>query len=186
MKPSRDDEPRGTPDLAGLIQSLSQSIDDRLDGGDRAALRRSDPGRPPPAFWRLLDAVIEPRWPLPGDPAARDRAERAWAVVLNTLAIGQGLHRSDAWLGKSLLTAGLSELRLTRLLEATGDALHDEVRVVARYLAARGQPASWVELASLVLYPRGERADEVRRNIARSYFAAERRASQSNDQEPAR
>jgi hypothetical protein len=73
-----------------------------------------------------------------------------------------------------LLSAGVSELRLVRFLRAGPDRLEDEVRGVISQIASKGEPLHPVDLCRLILSAGRDDEDEVRRDIARSYFAQER------------
>ena len=66
--------------------------------------------------------------------------------------------------------AQVSELRLNRLLRASGEALFDEVRRITRQLVSRGAAVDATDLARLILSD--GRSDElsVRQRIANDYY----------------
>jgi CRISPR type I-E-associated protein CasB/Cse2 len=143
----------------------------QVSPGDVAALRRLEANDPStPAFWKVISSIIAPHLELPNGGPALDRAERQWAVILNATAHLGGLHNPARPLGAALAAAGLSELRLSRLLRASGDSLPTVVRTTARYLAAKGEPADLGDLAELVTSDGFSSSEQVRRRIARSYY----------------
>jgi CRISPR type I-E-associated protein CasB/Cse2 len=91
-------------------------------------------------------------------------------MVVGALAVTSGLQAPRRSLGAALAEAGLSELRLTRLLRAHAGALPAEVRAVASYLASKAVPFDATDLARLVLSDGGPSEERVRRGIARSYY----------------
>ncbi|MCB9678341.1 MAG: type I-E CRISPR-associated protein Cse2/CasB [Alphaproteobacteria bacterium] len=132
--------------------------------GLRASLRRWRPGTPVPleavAFAVHLEADI-------GAPA-----ERLWPLW-TALALAAELAEQQAdgrALGESLHEAGLSEMRLERLLRATGGTLLGEARRAGRMLAAKNTSVDVVALARLLFNP----TDEPRLRVAQSYYRAER------------
>lgn len=159
----------GERTLNQIVNGLAAAISRSLSPGDVAALRRMAPEDvATPAFWRLAATHLENE--LRGEGPAAEARERRWAVVVAALAVTAGLHAPGRSLGSALAAAGLSELRLTRLLRAHGDALPAEVRSVATYLAAKAVPFDAVDLARIVLSDGGPSEEQVRRGIARSFF----------------
>ncbi len=162
-------EPSEAPSLNRLVGLLARAIARALPPGDVAALRRMAPhDLATPAFWKLAGTVLEGEFRGEG-PGVEGR-ERNWAMVTSALAITSGLHAPGRGLGAALAEAGLSELRLTRLLRAHGDALWAEVRMVAAYLASKAKPFDAADLARLVLSDDGPSEEPVRRRVAKSYF----------------
>ncbi len=166
--------PEGTPaasrdGLASVIGRLAHAVDEVLPPGDVAELRRLAPHDPAsPTFFKLVASVL-PEGTLPRDGARRDEAERHWAVIFSCLATLRGLHRPGRRLGHALADAEISELRVVRLLRARGEALLDATSVIARTLAVRGEAVDFTEIARLLLDE--PHAEQVRRRIARDYFA---------------
>jgi CRISPR system Cascade subunit CasB len=154
--------------LAQLVNRLAHAVSRQLSPGDLAALRRLSPDDlSAPAYWKLLGTVLvdEVRQ---GDAGLQ--RERRWGTILSAMAVTAGLHRPGRSLGAALAEAGYSELRLTRLFRAGGDALPPEVRSAASFLAAKAIPFDAADLAGLVLSDGGPSEDLVRRGIARSYY----------------
>ena len=157
--------------------------------GDLAALRRMDPDEPDTAaFWRLTA-----RYDLHGSP----RVERQWALVLHGIALmtktaaggdaGRSAHVRGMPIGRALFTgdnperttAFYSESRMNRLLTARGPMLRTLLSRMFRMMAAANQGFDWYRMAELILsdgYDE-QRADRIRRNIARDYYWAENRAT---------
>jgi CRISPR type I-E-associated protein CasB/Cse2 len=155
--------------LPSVVGALAHAIEKLLSPGDVAELRRLHPtDLSYPVFWRICAAHLAPVLPL---GAARDEAERRWAVILQALAELRGLHSPGARYGRALASAGIAELRALRMLRASGSALYDSVRTISRYLAATGTPANCSELALLVLSDGRDEAESIRRRIARDYYA---------------
>jgi len=157
--------------------------------GDLAALRRMDPDAPDAAvFWRLL-AHHE----LAGNPAV----EGKWALILHGIALmtntseNRSAHSATTPVGRALYLGGeehrdggfFSETRLNRLLTARGPMMRALLARMFRMVGA-SRPFDWREMAQLILYDgyREDRAENARRNIARAYYAAERRSTQTQSQ----
>lgn len=156
-----------------VVPKLCSAFDSKgFPPGDLARMRRLDPDAPADfVFWRVMTLYAPDEVPGAVD-------ERRWKVVLNALAILQGLHDGNKPLGAALGETGFSELRLSRLLRAEDEALDAEIRAAARYLASKGRHANLVELAMLVLCPEGSQAEAVRRRVARAYFRSTSVASE--------
>ena len=157
--------------------------------GDLAALRRMEPDEPDAAaLWRLTA-----RYELSGSP----EVERKWALVLHGIALmtktagddaaGRSAHVRGMPIGRALFsgdnpertTPFYSETRLNRLLTARGAMLRTLLARMFRMMAAANQGFDWYQMAQLILsdgYDE-ERADRIRRNIARDYYWAENRAN---------
>lgn len=160
--------------LAELIGQLAAELEFASSTGDMAELRRLDTDRPGgPAFWRIVVAQLDAS--IPGDGQGRVEALRRWAVILRTMAQMAGLHDPRTPFGVAAAQAGVSEMRMLKLLRASGGGLFDSVRMVAHQLATAGFAANIADVASLVLSD--GRADEapVRERIAYHYYAQLRR-----------
>ncbi len=135
--------------------------------GPLAELRRMDPKRGAhgtAALHRLLARYV-PDWWLGDDNFVR------WALLVHLLALAApDQHRGGMPLGSALFSAGYSEGRLTRLLEASEDELDVVLPRMVRFLVAKGERLQPYEIARLVLR-RGNDADRL--NIAREYYRAE-------------
>lgn len=166
-------EPGQPQSLSSIVGSLSAWIDsDGISPGDLASLRRLDPKVPPMAFWKLVvdsDGISEHLYRTAGD---EDNRERRWAAVCQALAILRGLRSDQVYLGRALAETGFSELRLERLLRGDEVSIFDSVRLVARFLEAKGQAVEPGQLARLLLEQEPTRAEQLRRHIAQDYFRA--------------
>ncbi len=164
-----DDSTESPGGRRSLVGRLAVALDRQVSPGDLADLRRLRPEDPTsPAFWKLCATYLA-GW-LPHGPG-RDEAERRWAAVLGALAHLRGLHRPDHPLGRALAETGLSELRLLRLLRARDRALFDVARGVVHILAQKAEPADLAQLADVLLDQDGDRAERIRRRIARDFYA---------------
>ena len=164
--------------------------------GDLAELRRMDPDSPDAAaFWRLMAQEDL----LGGGP----NLERKWALILHGIALmtptagGNGNSRSAhdgaVPVGRAMFSGGdsggrasgyYSETRLNRLLTARGPILRTLLGRMFRMLAAANASFNWREMASFILDDgfREDRAELHRYRIAREYYMAERRSTQTDSQ----
>lgn len=154
--------------IARSVHGVARALEEgAIAPGEAADLRRLKPANPAaPAFWRILAHYVAPQF----ERALTEEEERRWAVILNALAYLVRLDAPGQRLGTALREAGLSELRLVRLLRAEGERLEDAVRQTARFLASKGRSANLAELARLVLSDGRKDPERVRRDIARDYF----------------
>lgn len=154
------------PIIAGIARALSSRA---VGSGDLAELRRLDVHAPDkPAFWRIVAAYVDPGRQTAGFSLA---AESAWAIVLSNMArMAPSPHDPRRSVGRALAEAGFHELRLMRLLRTHGHGFSDVVRRACGFLAARGDAVNWVELAALILTTDRDRAEAIRRRIARDYY----------------
>lgn len=165
--------------LAGQVAALPDH-----DRGGFAGLRRMDPDEPDTAaFWRLMA-----REDLLGNPVI----EGKWGLILHGIALmtrtsgddvaGRSPH--DGWIpvGRALYENGYSETRFNRLLTARGEMLRVLLARMFRMLAADQATFDWREMATYILNEGydDEAAERNRRRIAREYYRAERRGSQSS------
>jgi len=155
--------------LRQVVTRIAGAMERELPAGDLAALRRLAPGEPGgAAFWKVLTYFVGEQLPTSGE--ARDQAERRWAAVLCGMATTAGMNRPGRAAGESLAAAGLSEHRFDRLLRASGDRLHDEVRTAARMLASKAESLDWTDLARVILTDGSDGAESARRQLARSFY----------------
>jgi CRISPR system Cascade subunit CasB len=155
--------------LTRTVGALAHFVEHGASPGDVAELRRLLPEEPgSPAFWRLAGTLLAEE--LRGGGPALEAREKAWASIVNALALTAGLHTPARPLGAALAAAGYSELRFTRLLRAHGAALAPEVRGAAAFLAAKAEPFDATDLAQLVLSSGGPSEEAVRRGVARTFF----------------
>ncbi len=165
--------------LAGQVAGLPDH-----DRGGFAGLRRMDPDEPDTAaFWRLMA-----REDLLGIP----EVERKWGLILHGIALmtrtsgddvaSRSAHDGRIPVGRALYDNGYSETRFNRLLTARGDMLRVLLTRMFRMLAADQATFDWREMATYILNEGydDEAAERNRRRIAREYYRAERRGSQSS------
>jgi CRISPR system Cascade subunit CasB len=170
--PTESGQPASAPSLARLIGALALCLS-RMGNGPLAELRRMDPSDPSGgAFWGVLFDLVEPAHNLDAAPG-RDEQERRWAVILRAMA--HLPHQSGARLGDALAESGFSELRFVRLLRSRGPELADAVRQMVAFLASKGAHVDHADTARLVLFQDEPRDEEVRRDLARRYYAQLRR-----------
>lgn len=160
---------RGAPEwIVSPVDAVHHAIE-HMGAGDRAALRKLQPGAVQlPAFWRLSTSILAPL--LDDKGARRGDAEDRWAAILP--AMERTRHAPSRRLGSALAQAGVSEVRVTRLLRAHGPGLADAVRAVVHQLDTAAQAFDHAELAWLVLSDGHRDEDDSRRQIARDYYGA--------------
>ena len=150
-----------------------------LDPGPAAALRRGPQhGAGAAAFWKLLTRY-GPTHELDGT------REEAWAVLIQAMAIltPKGRSSEDAPnvsahdlqmpMGAAVHDAGVSEVRLARLLTAPQQMRRTlTVRLCRRLAAAEQRRFDLKTLANFILFD----ADHAGRRIAREYYRAHAQA----------
>ena len=171
------------------IENTIESIESpEMTTGENASLRRMDPANPnSAAFWKLMSQRGMPR------KAGLEK----WALIMHGIALmahGAGIaHRPQTRVGRALYLGGetqpgergfYSEERLATLLVARGPALHSLLARLFRMLANEGSAFNWREMAWFILNEgyNEEEADKSRIEIARAYYRAERRSSQSSSE----
>lgn len=171
--------------VAEALRALTYDIDHRLDPGDVAALRRGDRGSASPAFWRMVVEHLEPRDLVSAGNQAVDGvnvAERRWTVIMAALARSRGL-RGPATLGAALAMGAVAEMRVLRLLNATGDAIEGQVRSTVHQLERKAILFDPLHLAQLILFDDGpglgSLGDNVRRRIARDFYRTSQREART-------
>lgn len=139
-----------------------------LSNGERAELRRAKPQQPvTPTLWKVLIDLEQHESP----PYVSARTwERQWAALLVGMSYCAGLHEYDIPFGQALATAGWSQGRFVRLMEADEDALPFLVRRVSQYLASKAQPANWDDVRKLIFSVSSSYGEDVRLDISRSYY----------------
>ena len=191
---SEAQEARGGRQSWGVIAAgfAKQMAGEGFRRGDLAELRRMDPDTPDAAvFWQLMASR---------DLLGNQAVEAKWALVLHGIALmtpttsgeNRTAHNGIMPVGRALFLGGAaegrtagyySESRLNRLLTARGPILRTLLARLFRMLAAANQPFNWNEMARFILNDgyNEERAEDIRRGIARAYYQAERRSAQSLD-----
>ena len=176
---------RSWGDIAFRMAAQVAGLPDH-DRGGFAGLRRMDPNEPDTAaFWRLMASED-----LLGIP----EVERKWGLILHGIALmtrtagddvaGRSAHDGRIPVGRALYEKGYSETRFNRLLTARGDMLRVLLTRMFRMLAADRATFDWREMAMYILNEGydDEAAERNRRRIAREYYRAERRGSQSSEE----
>ena len=196
---SSDIQDQGTRPLSwgDLAVSLSGTIAQLAEHrrGDLAELRRMDPDDADAAvFWRLLGQhdLLN----------SGEAVERKWALILHGIALTtptnsggdnpQTAHDGYMPVGRALFLGGeaqrvqgfYSESRLNRLLTARGPMLRTLLARMFRMLAASNVSFNWREMAQFILNEdyNEEAAEQSRRRIARDYYQAERRSTQTSSE----
>ena len=165
-----------------MVARLAQEIA-ALEPGPAAALRRGPQhGAGAAAFWKLL-ARYGPDFELD-----RDR-EDGWSTLVQTIAIltpkgrssnnapKEPAHDPRMAMGAALHDAGVSELRLARLLTASQRLRRTLVVRLCRRLAAADQRRFDLRtLANFILYDQ-----DAGRRIAREYYRAQTAAGRQSE-----
>lgn len=169
--------------FSDVITNTVEAIEAKeMSTGDRATLRRMDPAEPNSAiFWKLMSQR----------GISRNADVRKWGLIMHGMAVmahTAGLaHNPRIQIGRALYEGDgsrmpfYSEQRLSTLLAARGDALHQILARLFRMLASQRCAFNWREMAWFILNEgyNEERADEARIQIARSYYRAEYSSSQA-------
>lgn len=142
-----------------------------MSTGDFVAIRRS--GDVTPAFLRVAQVVLEPRGRLAGGEVPIPEQERRWAQVVSLTAQlhARGLLVRDVRAGFAL-GSFLKEARLNKLLEARGEGLRREARMVVAYAIGQMTKMNFSTLAELILEDGTSRHEEARIRVARDYVRA--------------
>lgn len=170
------------PTLGTAIARLSHRLTDPdANKGELADLRRlaakNEKNR---AFWRVLTKEVPEKF-----SGGQDR-ENIWASLFAAYALLAPLGNGrGTGLGTALAETrdnethekkpSYSEPRLLRLLRSDKDQIHDELITAARWLAAHGRTADWLEIARFAFSRLNEDGDSdhyTARTIARDYFSA--------------
>ena len=177
-------EPEAVPTAQALREAIPKIAFEiaRLDPGPAAALRHGPySGAGAAAFWRLLARHA---------PVGAAHNEAGWAALIQAIAVltpkGRNPEKPSAHdyslsMGRALSEAGLSELRLARLLSAApGSRPEVAVRTCRRLAAGESNRFNLVTLGEFVLFG----GDRTNLRIARDYYRARavaERASQDGE-----
>ena len=153
----------------------------QLGPGAAAALRRGPlDGAGAAAFWKLMAEYV---------PDVTATHETAWAALVQCTALltpkgressRKSAHDHSVPMGGALHSAGLSELRLARLLAAPQDMRRTLSIRICRWLAAGEQNRfNLVTLGQFILFG----ADSTDRRIAREYYRADATARRRESQD---
>lgn len=155
--------------IAAMAERI-RAMDD-TNRGDLAALRRMTPDRlDRAAFWKLLAAVA------PQD-LENARRHEPWAMIAAGMAVMAPRHHSEKMpLGRVLAQSGFQEGRLEQFLRARGEHVWPSLRRMCAFLANRENPAfDWRPLGRLLLTGNDDIAEDLRRRIARDFYATHQR-----------
>ena len=186
-----DGGPTPTADVTGrltmgqIVARLAREIS-VLDPGSAAALRRGPQnGAGAAAFWKLF-ASYGPDYELDGN------REEAWGVLIQAIAIltpkggrnenspNISVHDPQMPMGAAVHHAGVSELRLARLLTAPQKMRRTlTVRLCRRLAAAEQRRFDLRTLATFIL----SGGDDAGRRIAREYYRAQAQAGRKLNSE---
>ena len=169
------DEPRSKQAAPWLATYIAN-----LDPGSAAALRRGPlAGAGAAAFWKLAAEHAS-------SGAVWD--ETGWAALVRAIAIltpkGRETGRTPAHdpkisMGAALYGAGVSELRLARLLNAPREMRRDlAIRLCRRLAATEHKRFDLRTLGKLILFD----DDHTNHEIARDYYRAEAKAGRASDE----
>ena len=161
--------------------------------GDVAGLRRMDPTHPDVGvFWRLMaEQGIE----------VGDEREKKWALIIHGIALmtprasggnnPRSAHDGSMPVGRALFLGGeprrqsgfYSESRLNRLLTSRSPMFQTLLARMFRMLASRDAIFDWWEMAQFILNEGSneDASEKSCRRIAREYYQAEWRSSQTTD-----
>ena len=136
---------------------------DTFPTGTRAALRRMRPEHPPPlAFYRFASDLLPGNW---------EAMLSEWVTLVAGVALmSPGAHQRSAAMGAVLAQEGYAEARLERLLSAQGATLRTLALRCARFLASRGSPFDWMDMAWLLLARDPKRRERINRKIAKDFY----------------
>lgn len=145
----------------------------QLEPGPLARLRRTVPGTGSPDFWRVWHS---PRWRegIEGSEVTRYPEDWEWVVAAFAIVTPTGRpedkrapHQTDLPFGRALHAANVSELRVSRLLNAPFEQRRPLLLRLCRSLAARDQAMDMRDLGELLLRPHAPL-----RRLADTYYAA--------------
>ena len=130
------------------VQKLADQIRG-LDNGSHAEIRR---GQINGELWVLLSSIDE----------AKDDVG-PWHIVVQCIAIAG---QNDVPFGLALRDIGLSDARITRLLDAKPEAVPDMLLRIARRMTSQDVSADWTFAYRLMVTP----DNDPRYHIARKYY----------------
>jgi len=139
---------------------------DRFPTGERAVLRRMNPGQLPPlAFYRFALRHLPEGWDREAD------TRESWGTLVAGVALmSPNAHRPDRGLGRALAEAGYAAARLERLLAAEGDTRRSLLLRAARFLAAKSTSCNWVDAAQLLFTRDPDKRESLQRRVAWDFY----------------
>lgn len=153
-----------TESLGSLVAHIGTVLGvESFPSGERAALRKLDPGGAPSLeFYRFAFRHLPEGW---------ETYSRQWVVIVAGIALmSPNAHRRNRSAGQALAESGYSEARLERLLAAEDDTLYRLLLRAARFLAAKNEACDWTDFARLLLSRHPDRYEAARLAIARAYY----------------
>lgn len=170
--------PASDASLGELVGYFHETLR-HLGTGDLANLRRASihSGYVSATLYKILNQSASHQH----HPLLQPYHERQWGELLSHMAHDteqrpQGERRS---LGSAMAEADVSELRLTRLLNAPARdeqggregriPLHEELGRTLGILRSKGVLVRWSDVAQLI-FSSSEQAEKLRRRIARDYY----------------
>ncbi|MGV6874107.1 type I-E CRISPR-associated protein Cse2/CasB [Pseudochelatococcus sp. B33] len=147
----------------------------KLPPGPLAELRRASPGDGVASFWRIYHGQ---------GLAAQAGKDLDWEWVITALALltstganpeKRSAHDADTSLGRALFEAGVSELRVAKVLNSPLPQRREALMRLVRVLANKDARFDTRELAKLLLFPNADRAapGNPLRRLAKDYYAAD-------------
>lgn len=159
--------PSSEPTLAHVVGELAGTVTHPdFPAEKRAALRRMTIGREPPlAFYWLAVRHLPAHW-------AQD--QDAWALLTAGLArMPAPAIQWDRPFGAALALADFPASRLERLLSASTPATRYALLERAlRWLAVKGIPFDWTDVARLLLTRDPHRREDARWRVAKQFYRA--------------
>jgi CRISPR type I-E-associated protein CasB/Cse2 len=153
---------QGLGHTIGRISTLLSS--GATSPGDRAGLRRMQPGRQPPLVWYQFAVVAHL------DALSREGTNDWMTVVAGMALMGSRAHDVSTGFGTSLARSGYSALRLERLLSAEGQTKRLLTLRAARFLAAHSTATNWVQAATLLMAREPDKQDAIRERVATDFY----------------
>ena len=157
------------PQLSRRVYAMLSEIAAHLTPNDKARLRSMSMEHPTLTYWEILAAV-------PENLTSRGPCDEAWRVIAKALG---HLELGGAGLGRALADADYPEMRMDRLLAATGDALRGQVAEALRWLEATGTSRVRLSDAAVLMLADAvgdtTASEDIRRRTALDYVRAVRR-----------
>jgi CRISPR system Cascade subunit CasA len=155
-----------------VAEGLSFHVN-RLELGERAALRKVDPEVP--KVRPALDVLKLVRDALPEDPEEAHQAEAKWLFLASLMAYAPDLGTSYTALGTTLHNLDTSDTRVEKLLRAEGESLRQRIREVVTQIKSKSNVTTpkarinWGELAVLLIAPE-PLVKRAKKDIARAFY----------------
>lgn len=161
MVPHQVSEPA---DLASVIGRVSAVMSgEGFSTGDRAALRRMQPGQHPPlVFYRFAMRYLPDNW---------EKKQADWmAIVAGMALMSPQPHDPKQGLGRVLAEERFSEARLERLLASEGDVRRVLLLRAARLMAAKNRSVDWLQTALFLLIEDKSKLESLHRSVAKDFY----------------